>query len=209
LCQSTRSRSTPVLGQDVSALLRFSTIPYRLSLSHFLGNKIIRNYYTDLNRTGFLKIRKKILLEAKRSKQTQKQYNNDLKGLEGTFSKNQRNQKKEIVKNLIISLEKRLDSSLLRLLNFKSLYTKKIQKSNDFKLLNGQSSVSVSASISDSISSVKNRIKFPQKNFTFLQVRQKIKHGLIRLNGKRVTCPNLVLKTKDRLSLGGFIPNFL
>lgn len=103
LCQFSRGRVNTLLGQEI--LFRYYTIPYRLSLSRFIGNKVLRSYYINLSKKTFLSLRKSISLKAKRS-------NHD---------------KKEITKNFLLSLERRLDSSLLRLLHFKPLYTKKYQ----------------------------------------------------------------------------------
>lgn len=103
LCQFSRGRVNSLLGQEI--LFRYYTIPYRLSLSRFIGNKVLRSYYKNLSKKSLLNLRKQISLKAKRANQD----------------------KKEITKNFLCHLENRLDSSLLRLLHFKSLYTKKYQ----------------------------------------------------------------------------------
>jgi hypothetical protein len=122
LCQYTRNRGGSFLGKDI--IFRYNTIPYRLSLSRFIGNKILHSYYKNLNKKSFLTLRKKIFLNAKRSKQIiyKTTQNVNLIKLD----------KKETVKNLIFNLEKRLYSSLFRLLQFKPLYTKKFIKSKKF-----------------------------------------------------------------------------
>jgi ribosomal protein S4 len=40
-----------------------------------------------------------------------------------------------------------------------------------------------------------------------LQVKQKINHGHISINGKKVTFPNFRLKSQDKVMLKGFIEN--
>jgi hypothetical protein len=111
--------------------LRFYTIPYRLSLSRFIGNKILRSYYTNLNKRNLLNLRKKILIQAKRFSSdrftqtlTKSNLLNEHRKKRIGFLHGEK-RTKEISKNLLLNLEKRLDSSLLRLLHFKSLYTKK------------------------------------------------------------------------------------
>jgi ribosomal protein S4 len=209
LCQFSRNRTHSILGHDI--LLRFYTIPYRLSLSHFIGNKLLHSYYTNVNKTHFLSLRKKFLLQAKRST------NDNANKTKEYIDSNKKKLKKEITKNLILNLEKRLDSSLLRLLHFKSLYTKKIvnnwpygQKQMGFKnTFEKKTKNQLDASNKNYSSGRWRKIKAPWKNYSFLQIKQKIKHGHVRINGKKVTCSHLQLKKNDQIMLKGFISNFL
>lgn len=229
LCQFSRGRVNSLLGQEI--LFRYYTIPYRLSLSRFIGNKVLRSYYTNLSKKTFLSLRKRISLKAKRSNQD----------------------KKEITKNFLLSLERRLDSSLLRLLHFKPLYTKKYQSfldsvgSSDLSSgnINSVSNLHNSNSnLSDSLFDKKStkrqkslsldnlhilfksnlglsspnsnllekksfwrKIKSPWNNFSILQVKQHINHGLVFVNGKKVKSSGLILNFHDQLTLKGFISN--
>jgi hypothetical protein len=105
LCQYSKNKIHNILGYDF--IFKYKTIPYRLSLSYFLSNKILSSYYLNINKSNFINLYKKINKQTKLC-----------------------NFKKEIISNLIIKLENRLDSSLLRLFNFKSLYNKKYQYNN-------------------------------------------------------------------------------
>ena len=229
LCQFSRGRVNSLLGQEI--LFRYYTIPYRLSLSRFIGNKVLRSYYTNLSKKSLLTLRKQISLKAKRSNQD----------------------KKEITKNFLSSLENRLDSSLLRLLHFKPLYTKKYQSfldsvgSSDASLLNTNdvsnlpnSNLNSSDSLFDKKSNLLTKrsksltldnlhilfksnlstnsnilekksfcrkIKSPWNNFSVLQVKQHINHGLVFVNGKKVKSSGLRLNLYDQLTLKGFISN--
>ena len=170
LCQFSKSRLSSFLGHEI--LFRYFTIPYRLSLSRFIGNKVLRSYYKNLDKSGLLRLHKKLSIKAKRS------YGDNVK--------------KEIAKNLILNLEGRLAPSLLRLLQFKPLYTKKYLKRD---MTQKDKSLSW------------RKIKSPWKNFSILQIKQQINHGKIYLNGKKVKSPSLRLKLYDQITIGGFVPN--
>ncbi len=199
--------------------MRFYTIPYRLSLSRFIGNKILRSYYTNLNKRNLLNLRKKILIQAKRFSSdrftqtlTKSNLLNEHRKKRIGFLHGEK-RTKEISKNLLLNLEKRLDSSLLRLLHFKSLYTKKFSSFSGLTFEDGLGpkggNKDLQLSLAHSFNGNLRKIKSPWKNFTFLQIKQKINHGHIRINGKKVTCSNFKLKLKDQITLDGFISNSL
>jgi hypothetical protein len=120
LCQFSRSRLKYILGKEI--LSRYYTIPYRLSLSRFIGNKVSRSFYRNLNKKTLLRLCNKIIQRAKRSRDLTFSHSPSSAPREEDLHVS----RKEISKNIILSLEKRLDSSLLRLFQFKALYTKKL-----------------------------------------------------------------------------------
>lgn len=165
LCKYPRYKNNILFNKNI--IIQNNTIPYRLSLSRFIGNKIIYSYYNNL--TNLLNLHKKIFIKIKKIK-------------------NNKKDNKQIYKNYIINLEKRLYSTLYRLLQFKSLYIKKYK---------------------NNIENIQYKIKLPFKNYTKYQIKQLINHGHIYINGKIIKNNNYSLKLTDKILLKGFINNNL
>ena len=197
LCHYSRGRLKIVNGKEFFTW--YYTVPYRLSLSRFIGNKVLRSFYQNLNKKTLLNLRKKITIKAKRANLS-------------SVIKNKKFNKKEMIKNLIYSLEKRLDSSLLRLFQFKSLYTKKYTLPIDYnkndlnkKNLPIKNIFLKRPRFRSNIHSWK--IRSPWKNYSSLQIKQKINHGHFYINGKKVKSPNIQINLIDKISIKGLIHN--
>ena len=170
ICKLPRKYISNFLGKEI--LRKYSTIPLKLSITRFILNKILKGYYQNLSH--------KALSNLCHHKDLCKTQNKNL-------------QKKEIAKNLVLKIEKRLDTSLLRLLNFKSFYTiKKIAPSLRYNFIKKYP---------------KYIIKAPLSNYTSLQIKQLINHGHIFVNNKKVKSRNFHLKMTDKVKISGFIRN--
>lgn len=193
LCQYSRGRIKTTLGKEFFS--RYYTVPYRLSLSRFISNKVLRSFYQNLSKKNLRNLRKKITLKAKRSNGpiNSNFENNKINSVQKSWNK------KELNKNIIFNLENRLDYSLLRLFQFKSLFTKKYNNfDNNLDL----------ASKKRPLRNLRSwKVKSPWKNFSSLQIKQKIKHGHILINNKKVKSSNIQLKLSDRIAIKGYIQN--
>lgn len=171
-------------------------------MTRFTINKILRGYYkhlsykalSNLSRNKSLsKIQKNVISNKQPiySSKTSKQESGKVVPASGYNL-----EKKEVSKNFIESLEERLDSSILRLFNFKSLYT--IKRS------------SYASRYKDNIVGRKKKfprytVKSPLTNYTALQVKQLINHGHISINNKKVTSGNYKIQLGHELKVNGFI----
>lgn len=196
LCQYSRGRLKTILGKEF--LSWYYTIPYKLSLSRFIGNKVLRSYYQNVSKKTLLNLHKKITKKAKRSHNLNVNYKSKSKNLIDLRNK------KNVIKNLNFNLENRLDYTLLRLFQFKSLYTKKFIL-RDQQLSSNSKIIPNSVLTKDIHYSLK--IKAPWKNFSSLQIKQKINHGHIYINNQKVTSPNIQLKFNDKIMIKGFVIN--
>lgn len=228
LCQYSRGRLKSILGKEYFSW--YYTIPYKLSLSRFIGNKVLRSFYQNLSKKTLLNLHKKITIKAKRSSNSlslntstkKKPYSSEVHVSPQSKNFIKFYNKKDIIKQINFNLENRLDSTLLRLFQYKSLYTKKYVFRPSFlstffaanKTVSGiypqksQSSLNLNAvaSLTKGIHHIL-KIKSPWKNFSSLQIKQKINHGQIYINNKKVTSPNFQIKLNDKILIKGFIHN--
>ena len=125
--------------QEGASARKYYTIPYRLSLSRFIGNKILHKCGLCPRSKVLLKLRKKLLIRAKRCGKSLSSFS--LKpAIETNWgSVTTYRQKKELARDFILALESRLDNSLLRLLQFKALYTLKQIRAQKQKSLSARS----------------------------------------------------------------------
>ncbi len=128
VCKFPRKSIFDTLGEERPR--KYFTIPYRLSFSGFICNKTLKGYYNNLSHKVLFSLHKKIKIRAKKSDKLAEPF--DLKTGPGARLLTLPQQKKEIAKDLVLNLESRLDSSVLRLLQFKSLYTIKQSKQQGF-----------------------------------------------------------------------------
>lgn len=156
LCHYSRKRPIRFLDDDV--LRTYFTIPYRFSLTRFLTYRVLFRYYSIRVRS-LSSLRKHILSRSSK--------------LHGAF-----------VKKWIISLEERLDNTLLRLFHFKSLFTLKRSPLRFHK------------------------VKSPWGNFSIARIKQQLNHGHFLLNGNKVASGNVRITLFDTLSFSNtFLSN--
>jgi len=139
---------------------KYFTIPYRLSLSGFVCNKVLTGYYNNLSHKVLFALHKKIKIRAKKSDKLSDPSDSKTESNFRRLTLPQR--KKEIAKNLILNLENRLDSSVLRLLRFKSVYTFKRSRTHKFPdASKGHTSESFTALKRSNLKSSNYKVKAP------------------------------------------------
>lgn len=89
------------------------TMPFKLSRARFISNRLFQAYYNNL------KTKKLRLIASKKKKRYNIYQNISSQSNELQTADSSSSQRNEKTKNFIISLEERLDSTILRLLNFK------------------------------------------------------------------------------------------
>jgi ribosomal protein S4 len=198
ICKLPRKYIQNFVGKEI--LRKYYTMPLKLSMTRFTINKILRGYYKHLSYKALSNLsRNKSLSKIQKNLISNKQpiYNSKNKDIgKGKITSVYNLEKKEISKNFIENLEERLDSSILRLLNFKSLYT--IKRS------------SYASRYKDNAMGKKKRfprytVKSPLTNYTALQIKQLINHGHISINNKKVTSGTYKIQLGHELKVNGFI----
>lgn len=184
---------------------KYYTIPYRLSLSRFISNKILNKCGLCPRSKVLLKLRKKLLIRAKRCGKSFSSFSLKLAIRANGATVHSGKQKKELARNFILALESRLDNSLLRLLQFKALYSSK--QVDTLRAQKGMALSRRSSSRAGLLLTQPASVKSPWKNYSAGQVKQKINHGHIYLNGKKVKSGNIRLVAGDQAAISGFVPS--
>jgi ribosomal protein S4 len=197
---------------------KYFTIPYRLSFSGFICNKVLTGYYNNLSHKVLFALHKKIKIRAKKSDKLSDPFDSKTGSNSRRLTLPQK--KKEIAKDLILNLESRLDSSVLRLLQFKSVYTFKRSRTHKFSSASkghssepftGLTSLGQAALKRSNLKSSNYKVKAPWKNYSALHVKQQISHGHIYINGKKNKCHSTKLRPTDQITIStkGFFPSLL
>lgn len=117
ICKSPRKYVYHFFGKDI--LRKYYTMPFRLNISRFISNKVLRSYYRTLSHKALLNLCQK----ASRGRGVS--IGLDLRGSSiygaHTYQSSDIVERAERAKNFLLCLEERLDSTLLRLPHFKPL----------------------------------------------------------------------------------------
>jgi len=117
ICKFPRKYVYHFFGKDI--LRKYYTMPFRLNISRFISNKVLRSYYRTLSHKALLNLCQK----ASRGRGVN--IGLDIRGSSISGARASRRsdivERAERAKNFILCLEERLDSTLLRLLHFKPL----------------------------------------------------------------------------------------
>lgn len=164
ICKFPRKYVYHTLGKEF--LRRYYTMPFRLSLTRTINDRFLKTYYKNLNSKAL----SNLALAAGRITR---------KGIYGQTEKSER------ARNWISSLEQRLDSTVLRVLNFRPRHTTKrasrrVQNSNLTQRRRQYP---------------RYKVKLPLLKFSPTQIRQWINHGQI-LVGRSRDCTGKVVSSK-------------
>lgn len=199
------------LGKEI--FRQYYTSPFRVDMTRFIMNKILRGYYKNLSYKALLNIRKKITNSAcgTNSHYIYKKLSIQEQSL------NKFGNKKPLASSLILNIEQRLDSSVLRLLHFRTRYSYLRRLNLNYANFNHKRNVGVDAKGKKKFDQVEGtKFKtYPQVeikslwgcNYTALQIKQFLNHGHIQVNDHKVTYGGYKFKVLDKLKLNGFIPN--
>ena len=186
ICKLPRKYKQELVGRQV--LLKYSTMPLKPTMTRYTLHKILRGYYQNLST--------KALYNLSRHKSVSTFQTTNTDSFSPIFSSTRSKllvEKKQTAKNFIQQIENRLDNSLLRLLNFKSLYTlKRFQYSHNH------------------FSSAKKKypktlVKSPLLLYSAIQTKQLLAHGKILVNNKPVFAPSSLQKLAMPIQIKGFI----
>lgn len=174
------------LGKE--KLRKYYTMPFRLSMSRFLANRLARSYYMCISAKALEKMAKHAPpwgppCGARGAP----------RGRMGGHNMNEK------AKNFLLRLERRLDVSLLRLLNLKPTYIRKRMTPWHKQRWRAP------ASAFGGHPKQKYRLNSPISKYTSLQIKQLISRGSVRVNDKKVTTASRMIKVGDRVKVTGFM----
>lgn len=181
------------LGKDI--LRRYYTMPFRPSMSRFISTKVLRSCCSAFSGGGKNMGRKTLLdlCQKASGRKAALSRNVPFMAEKKHAATTEGSETNEVAKNSVQSSEERSDSSLLRLLHLKPLYSSPSAKRalapgaahfmGPFQGRRGGREAKVTRYS-------KYQIKAPWANFSAKQVRQMISHGHIRMNGRKVKSPN-------------------
>ncbi len=173
------------LGKE--KLRKYYTMPFRLSMSRFLANRLARSYYMCISAKALEKM----------AKQAPPSGGPRAAGApRGRMGGHNMNEK---AKNFLLRLERRLDVSLLRLLNLKPTYIRKRMTPWHKQRWRAP------ASAFGGHPKQKYRLNSPISKYTSLQIKQLISRGSVRVNDKKVTTASRMIKVGDRVKVTGFM----
>jgi hypothetical protein len=174
---------------------KYCTMPFRLSMSRFLANKLAKSYYTGISAKAFL--REKLAKSPMATRGLQSAPG----GGKGFWDDQVLNENKnEKAKNFSSRSEQRLDIPLLRLLNPKPTYIRK-RMSPKQRWLHQLDSASRTH---PKPRSTRYRLDPPIPKYTSLQTKQLINHGFVYVNDKKVTTASCRPKVGDQIKITGF-----
>lgn len=167
ICKFPRKYIYHSLGKDI--MRKWYTMPFRLSMARFVGNRFLKTYYgKGLSRTALANL----VLATNKKRPNVREYKN------------------EKSKNFLISLEQRLDNTLLRLLHFKPVRTLKRTFFNNHK--KGSSKYP------------RCKIKLPLLNYSSAYIKQQINHKHVTVANK-ATKKSAKLQIENKIKLKGFL----
>ncbi len=197
ICKFPRKYVYHSFGKDI--LRKYYTMPFRLNISRFISNKVLRSYYRTLSHKALLNLCQK----ASRGRGVS--IGLDLRGssISGaqSYQSSDKVERAERAKNFILCLEERLDSTLLRLLHFKPLTSLSGVK-RSLSLAGRKQKTDASAMKLTKYP--KYQIKSPWAMFGAERIRQLISHGHILINGKKVQSPGAQIRPGDQIQIKGF-----
>lgn len=166
ICKFPRKYVYHTLGKEF--LRRYYTMPFRLSLTRTINDRFLKTYYKNLNSKAL----SNLAMAAGRITR---------KGIYGQTEKSER------ARNWISSLEQRLDSTVLRVLNFRPRHT---TKRADRRVQNSHFT-------QRRRQYPRYKVKLPLLKFSPTQIRQWINHGHIFV-GRSRDCTGKVVSSKLR-----------
>jgi ribosomal protein S4 len=163
VCKFPRKYGYHFLGKEI--MRTYYTIPSKLSMTRFIAGKVLKEHYKNLSTSTLESLAKSV--RAQKAK---------VPG--GAAPLRNANQ---VAKKFIIGLEQRLDSSLLRLLEFKpTCTTKQASAKKRNELQTSKKFLYKRPKFSQYI------VKLPLASFGAFHAKQIINHGHIKINGKKV-----------------------
>lgn len=173
------------LGKE--KLRKYYTMPFRLSMSRFLANRLARSYYMCISAKALEKMAKHAPSGGPLGAFEPR------KGRMGGHNMNEK------AKTFLSRLEQRLDVSILRLLNLKPTYIRK-RMTPWHKQRWRAPALGTSPHPKQ-----KYRLNSPISKYTSLQIKQLISRGSVRVNDKKVTTASRMIKVGDRVKVTGFM----